>query len=81
MFVVYAIESLPTGRVYIGQSQDFDERLKLHNSGSVESTAKDGPWQLIAIEKFETRDQSRWCEKQLKISRGRRLKWLEQNKL
>lgn len=81
MFVVYAIESLPTGRIYIGQSQDVDERLKLHNSRNVKSTAKDGPWLLIAIEGFDTRNSARWCEKQLKTSRGRRLKWLEQHKL
>ncbi|WP_168432885.1 GIY-YIG nuclease family protein [Pontiella sulfatireligans] len=80
MYVVYAIESRTTGRVYVGQSQDFDKRLKLHNSGHVISTSQDGPWMLVAMECFETRDQARWCEKLLKKSRGRRLKWLEQHK-
>ena len=81
MFVVYAIESCSTRRVYIGQSQGFDERLKLHNGGHVKSTCKDGPWHLVAIEKFETRDQARWCETLLKRSRGRRLKWLQEFKV
>jgi predicted GIY-YIG superfamily endonuclease len=80
MFVVYAIESCLTGRVYIGQAQDFDVRLKLHNSGLVKSTCNDRPWRLKAIEQFEARDQARWCEKQLKTSRGRRIKWMEQHK-
>ena len=81
MYVVYAIESLLTGRVYLGQSQDFEERLKLHNGGHVRSTSKDLPWVLLAMERFETRDQARRCETLLKRSRGRRLKWLQQHKV
>jgi len=81
MFVVYAIESRVTGRIYIGQTQDFNKRLELHNGGRVKSTSKDGPWNLIAIESFETRDQARWREKQLKSSRGRRTKWKDQQKI
>jgi len=80
MFIVYAIESI-TGRVYIGQSGDFDKRLLLHNSGRVKSTSKDGHWHLIAMEEYETRDAARWCETALKKSRGRRLKWLEEHRI
>jgi putative endonuclease len=79
MFLVYAIKSSVTGRIYIGQTQDFAKRLERHNRGRVKSTSKDGSWQLIAMEEFETREQSRWCEKQLKSSRGKRIKWLEQH--
>lgn len=81
MFVVYAIESCATGRVYIGQTQNFDKRLKLHNGGHVKSTFSDRPWKLVAIESHNTRDSARWCETLLKKSRGRRSKWLEQYKL
>jgi putative endonuclease len=81
MYVVYAIESCSTARVYIGQTQDMDARLSSHNQGLVASTKKDRPWKLLAIEMFETREGSRWCEHQLKESRGRRLKWIEKHKL
>ena len=81
MFVVYAIESCSTGRVYIGQSQDFDGRLKLHNGGHVKSTMKECPWRQIAQEGFDTREEARWREQQLKKSRGRRIKWLADHKL
>ena len=81
MFVVYAIESCASGRVYIGQTQDFNKRLELHNGGRVRSTSKDRPWNLIAIESCETRDLARWREKQLKSSRGRRVKWMDQQKI
>jgi putative endonuclease len=76
MFVVYAIESLTTGRVYIGQTADIDNRLKLHNACQVKSTSMDGPWYVLAMEEFDMRNKARWCETQLKRSRGRRQKWL-----
>jgi len=81
MYVVYAIESLSTGRIYIGQTQDVEQRLQLHNNGHVKSTTGAIPWKLVAIEAFETREAARWCESQLKKSRGSRLKWLEQYKI
>jgi predicted GIY-YIG superfamily endonuclease len=76
MFYVYAIESIKTGRIYIGQTKDIEIRLRIHNKRQVNSTAKEVPWTIIAFEKFDTRDQARWCEKNLKKSRGKRLKWL-----
>ena len=81
MFVVYAIKSCVTERIYIGQTHNFEKRLLLHNQGSVKSTVNDRPWELIAMEVFETRDNARWRERQLKTSRGRRTKWLEDHNL
>ena len=78
MFVVYAIESSSRRRVYIGQTNDIEKRLRFHNSGYVKSTSKDTPWYMIAMESFSTREQARWCEKQLKNSKGARVKWLKQ---
>lgn len=81
MFYVYAIESAVTGRIYIGQTEDLEKRTYLHNGGHVKSTRKDIPWRLVAIEKFDSRDQARWREKSLKKSRGTRIKWLEKHLL
>ena len=81
MYYVYAIESIKTKRRYIGQTKDFANRLRLHNNCQVKSTSKEIPWKLIALEKFDTRAQARWCEKNLKESRGKRNKWLEMNQI
>ena len=81
MFKVYAIRSSINQRVYIGQTKDFDARLNLHNKGLVKSTKRDIPWELYAEEVFETREAARWCEYQLKKSKGRREKWLEDHKI
>jgi predicted GIY-YIG superfamily endonuclease len=81
MFYVYAIESGKTGRVYIGQAEDVEKRIWLHNNGHVKSTRKEAPWRLIALEECNFREQARWCEKKLKHSRGKRIKCIEQNYL
>jgi len=81
MFNVYAIKSVATDRIYIGHTQDINVRLKYHNSGYVKSTAKDRPWKLIALKKFEDKNGARWIEQSLKKSRGKRLKWIGENRI
>jgi putative endonuclease len=81
MFNVYAIESLTIKRIYIGQTKNIDERLRYHNSGYVKSTTKDRPWRLIALEKIENQNKARWLERSLKKSRGKRIKWLNENRI
>jgi predicted GIY-YIG superfamily endonuclease len=81
MFCVYAIESLAIKRIYIGHTNHINARLKYHNSGYVKSTAKDRPWRLVALEKVESKDEARWIERSLKKSRGKRVKWIEKNRI
>ena len=81
MFTVYAIESNSTGRVYIGQTNAVKKRLKSHNSCYVKSTSNDVPWHIIAIELFKTREEARWRERQLKKSKGARLRWIKRHRL
>ena len=81
MFNVYAIESVAIKRIYIGHTNNIDVRLKYHNSGYVKSTAKDKPWRLVALEKVESKDEASWIERSLKKSRGKRVKWIEKNRI
>jgi putative endonuclease len=76
-FSVYAIQN-QSGRIYIGQTMDFANRLLMHNKGVVPSTLADRPWHVLKIEEFATRDHARYFERQLKKSRGKRQKWLLQ---
>jgi len=78
---VYAIKSEVSGRIYIGQTSDLYDRLKRHNSGEVYSTKAQRPWRLIAHEEFSSRSQAMWKESELKKSKGKRLKWIKENKL
>jgi len=80
-FCVYAIQSEITGRVYLGQSDCVQRKLMEHNEGRVKSTRHERPWKIMATEFFKNRDQARWLESGLKRSRGKRLEWLDKNRL
>ena len=68
-------------RIYIGHTRDINERLKYHNSGYVKSTAKDRPWRVVALEKVENEEDARWLERSLKKSKGKRIKWININRI
>lgn len=80
-FYLYAIKSKTNGRIYIGQTQNLKARLQKHNYGKVISTKRDRPWMLYAYEIFDNRSSAMWKEKEIKNSKGNRLKWLENNML
>lgn len=73
---VYAIQG-KSGRVYVGQTEDIERRLRAHNCGAVKSTRDDRPWTLVRSQTLETRELARFFEWQLNRSRGKRLKWLK----
>ena len=72
MFYVYLLKSCKDGRYYIGQTENIDRRLSEHNAGRETSTKSRRPFILIGFETFETRDESRWREFQLKKSAHQR---------
>ena len=80
-FCVYAIRSEVSSRIYIGQTDRLERRLEDHNKGRVKSTRQEMPWKLVATEFFIQRSGARWLESSLKRSRGKRLEWLDKNKL
>ena len=80
-YVVYAIVSETNSRLYIGFTGNINTRLQYHNSGYVKSTAKDRPWRLVALEEHRSISDARWAERSLKKSKGKRLRWIEKNRL
>ncbi len=73
MYTVYAIYNNKHGRIYIGQTADLEERLKLHNSKKIKGYTSnfDGEWRIIYQEIVSDRRAALLREKQLKSYRGR----------
>jgi len=74
MYSVYAIFNTKHKKIYIGQSKDLDNRLKLHQERTFKNSYTsqfDGKWTLIHKEDFETRKEAIIRERQLKSYRGR----------
>ena len=65
-FSVYVLRSLRNGDLYIGSTEDFDNRIKLHNCGRVKSTKAYRPWELLEIRGCDNRGEAMKLEKFLK---------------
>ncbi|MBI3955823.1 GIY-YIG nuclease family protein [Candidatus Gottesmanbacteria bacterium] len=76
MYYVYAVYNQENNKIYVGQTENIDERLKLHNSkefkGSYTSRFS-GNWKLVYKEEVKTRKEALVREKQLKSYQGRQL--------
>jgi putative endonuclease len=72
IFFLYILYSKENDRIYIGQTNDIDKRLKRHNSGYEKATKAYIPWVLIYIEDFTTREDALQREKYWKQSNNRR---------
>jgi putative endonuclease len=75
-FHMYILQSLSTGRFYVGHTQDISIRLQEHNQGRVPSTRNRGPWRLFYTQEFLTRSEASQRERQVKQMKSRA--WIEQ---
>jgi len=70
LFIVYIIQSKPTGRYYCGYSSDPARRLRQHNDPQYQlsKTTKrfEGPWQLIWSKSCASRSAAMKLEKAIK---------------
>jgi putative endonuclease len=72
MFYVYVLHSASFDKIYIGYTQNLEQRLLSHNElGKKGWTIKYRPWKLIHKEEFKTKAEAMNREKQLKSYRGR----------
>ena len=71
-FYVYILKSLSHKKVYIGQTENLDRRLREHNSGKSNYTAKFVPWEIVYTEKFYSRVNALEREKYFKSASGRK---------
>jgi putative endonuclease len=73
MYYVYAIYNKAVNKFYIGQTEDLEFRLVVHNQKLLKGYTSrfDGNWKLIYSEKCQSRKEALIREKQLKTYRGR----------
>lgn len=74
MYYVYAIYNQKNDKIYIGQTENIEERLNLHNTKLFKNSytaSFDGIWELIYSEQVQERRDALKREKQLKSYRGR----------
>ena len=65
-FYTYILQSKCTGSLYIGQTNNVEDRLKRHNNNESKATKRKGPWELLYYKEFETRAEAVQLERMLK---------------
>jgi putative endonuclease len=58
-------------KIYVGQTNNLNDRIIQHNEAKVTSTKHYIPWELVYFEKFKTRSEAMKREKELKSHKGR----------
>ena len=71
MIYVYAIVSKKDKRIYVGMSENVEQRLREHNAGKTKSTKGFIPWELIFTESCIDRKLARVREKYYKSGVGK----------
>ena len=71
MYFVYAIKSKSRNYLYVGLTNNLERRLDEHNQGKNKTTRPYRTFELILMEKYETRLQARNREKFLKNGLGK----------
>ena len=66
MAFVYILQSLKSGRYYIGSTRDLKRRFMEHNAGYVDATRNFLPFQLVFYQVFDALEVARAIEAKLK---------------
>ncbi|MCK6616578.1 MAG: GIY-YIG nuclease family protein [Cyclobacteriaceae bacterium] len=66
MFFVYILQSLKSGRFYVGQTHDLNKRLEEHNSDQAGHTKKEQPWKILWQQQVNARADALALERKIK---------------
>lgn len=57
-FYVYILLSLTNSDLYVGSTQNVNERIKRHNAGKVKLTMGYRPWKLLETHEYASRSRT-----------------------
>ncbi|MDO8743330.1 MAG: GIY-YIG nuclease family protein [Candidatus Azambacteria bacterium] len=72
-YYVYILRSLVNNDIYIGSTENVENRIKLHNLGKVKSTRRYRPWQLLEQQEFNSRSEAMRQERFLKTGQQKEI--------
>ncbi|MEK7496867.1 MAG: GIY-YIG nuclease family protein [Patescibacteria group bacterium] len=72
-YFVYILQSLVNGDIYIGSTENINNRVSLHNSGRVKSTKGYKPWKLLETHEYITRSEAVKAERFFKTGQQKEI--------
>jgi len=70
-FCVYILQSESSGRYYVGQTHNLEERVAYHQGNYSKALKNRGPWKLVHVEEFATRSEAVRRERYIKQQKDR----------
>jgi putative endonuclease len=71
-FTVYILQSLRTGRYYLGQTKNLEERIAYHHANYSKALRNRGPWKVVHTESYGSRSEAMKRESYIKRQKDRR---------
>jgi putative endonuclease len=72
VFYVNILQSEMSGRFYVGQTKNLDERFAYHSANYSKSLRNRGPWKLVYFERYPSRTAALQQEIYIKKQKSRR---------
>ena len=81
MYFTYVLQSITSNTIYVGQTNNLQDRIQRHNNSRNIYTKNKGPWKLIFSREFKSRTEALKLEKRLKSFKNKDylLKWVKEN--
>lgn len=73
MYYLYILKSEKSGKYYVGQTSNLEDRVLRHNSGKSISTRSGVPWILVFQKEYSTRSKAILAEKWVKRMKSKKL--------
>ena len=73
MYYVYFLKSEKNGDLYVGSTENLENRIFFHNSGKVKSTKAYRPWKLVGFEEYQSRSEATRKEKFFKTGQQKEI--------
>ena len=74
-YYVYILKSLSTGRFYVGQTKNLNERVAYHKADYSRALKNRGPWELVYSEEFNSRGEA--MRREYRIKRQKNPQFIE----
>ena len=70
MYTIYILESLKSGKYYVGHTENLENRILRHNAGQVISTRNKDPWKVSYSENFTSKIDANRRELEIKSKKS-----------
>jgi len=73
MYYVYVLKSKKDGKYYTGYTENLERRIQEHNRGKSRSVKGRGPFEVVWVERYDSKSEAMRRERVIKKYKGGRV--------